>query len=63
VSNNYYVHILGIPLCSVGYFVDPTIIQVTDPKNKLMEEEIFGPILTCYVYPDDQTDEVLELIA
>ncbi|XP_064385125.1 delta-1-pyrroline-5-carboxylate dehydrogenase, mitochondrial-like [Halichondria panicea] len=47
---------------SVGYFVEPTIVQVTDPKNKLMEEEIFGPVLTVYVYPDKDTDAVLDLV-
>ena len=46
---------------STGYFIDPTIVQTTNPKFKLMEEEIFGPVLTVYVYPDDELDETLEL--
>jgi 1-pyrroline-5-carboxylate dehydrogenase len=36
-----------------GYFIEPTIVVVTDPRHKLMEEEIFGPVLTIYVYPED----------
>lgn len=46
---------------NTGYFIDPTIVQTTNPKFKLMEEEIFGPVLTVYVYPDDELDETLEL--
>lgn len=46
---------------SVGFFIQPTIVQTTNPKMKLMEEEIFGPVLTIYVYPDDQLEETLEL--
>lgn len=47
---------------SVGYFVQPTIFQTTNPKNKLMQEEIFGPVLTVYVYPDSQVEEMLEVV-
>ncbi|NLM41163.1 MAG: L-glutamate gamma-semialdehyde dehydrogenase [Firmicutes bacterium] len=46
---------------STGYFIYPTIVQTTNPKFKLMEEEIFGPVLTVYVYPDEQLEETLEL--
>ncbi len=46
---------------SQGWFVQPTVVHTTDPHFKLMEEEIFGPVLTVYVYPDDQFEEVLEL--
>src|SRR5690554_312716 len=46
---------------SVGYFIDPTIVVTTNPKIKLMEEEIFGPVLTIYVYEDDKLAETLEL--
>lgn len=46
---------------SEGYFVEPTLVQAYDPKFKTMEEEIFGPVLTVYVYEDDQLDETLEL--
>ena len=46
---------------SEGYFVRPTIILTTDPNYESMEEEIFGPVLTVYVYPDNGYDDVLEL--
>jgi len=46
---------------SKGYFVEPTIILTKDPKFKTMQEEIFGPVVTVYVYPDDKFDETLTL--
>lgn len=46
---------------SVGYFVEPTVILATDPHFKTMVEEIFGPVLTVFVYEDDQYVETLEL--
>ncbi len=46
---------------SVGYFIEPTTIVTTNPKFKTMQEEIFGPVLTIYVYDDDKFDETLEL--
>src|SRR5699024_112636 len=46
---------------SEGYFIEPTLIQAKDPKFKTMEEEIFGPVLTVYVYEDDKFEETLEL--
>jgi len=46
---------------SKGNFIDPTTIVTTNPKFKSMEEEIFGPVLTIYVYDDDKFDETLEL--
>lgn len=47
---------------SRGYFVEPTIIQTQDPNDKLMTEEIFGPVLTVYVYKDSKVNEVLNTI-
>ncbi|KAL1488283.1 hypothetical protein ABEB36_015234 [Hypothenemus hampei] len=47
---------------STGYFIEPTIVQTKDPKDKIMTEEIFGPVLTVYVYPDNQIKQTLELI-
>lgn len=44
---------------SKGYFVQPTLIQVTDPKSKLITEEIFGPVLTAYVYPDNEAEKMV----
>ncbi len=46
---------------SEGYFVEPTVIQVADPKHDLMRTELFGPILAVYVYDDKRVDETLEL--
>jgi len=46
---------------SRGYFIEPTVILTSNPKFKLLEEEIFGPVLTLYVYPDHQFAETLEL--
>ncbi len=46
---------------SVGYFIEPTILRTTDPQHVTMREEIFGPVLTVYVYPDAQFEEILEL--
>ena len=47
---------------SEGYFIQPTIIETKDPKSTTMCEEIFGPVLTLYVYPDDQWEETLAVI-
>ncbi len=44
-----------------GYFVGPTVIQTTNPKFKSMTEEIFGPVLTVYVYKDQDLAETIEL--
>ena len=46
---------------SEGYFVEPTLVLAHDPKFKTMKEEIFGPVLTVYVYEDDDFEETLEL--
>jgi 1-pyrroline-5-carboxylate dehydrogenase len=46
---------------SKGYFIDPTVIVVTAPRHKLMVEEIFGPVLTLFVYPEKKYEETLEL--
>jgi 1-pyrroline-5-carboxylate dehydrogenase len=46
---------------TTGYFIEPTVILTTNPKFKSMEEEIFGPVLTIYVYPTNKYKETLEL--
>jgi len=46
---------------SVGYFIEPTVVTSQDPKSRLMREEIFGPVMTVYVYDDGDLDETLEL--
>jgi 1-pyrroline-5-carboxylate dehydrogenase len=45
-----------------GWFVEPTLIQTEDPNYKLMCEEIFGPVVTAYVYDDAKWSETLELV-
>jgi 1-pyrroline-5-carboxylate dehydrogenase len=45
----------------IGYFVEPTIIVTINPKFKLMEEEIFGPVLTVFVYEDSKLEETIAL--
>ena len=47
---------------AVGYFIEPTLVQVNDPTNRLMREEIFGPVLSVYVYPEARWAETLELV-
>ena len=47
---------------SAGYFIEPTVVVTTDPRFKLMKEEIFGPVLTLYVYDDARLDETLQLV-
>jgi 1-pyrroline-5-carboxylate dehydrogenase len=46
-----------------GFFVEPTVVETVNPRFQLMEEEIFGPVLTVYVYADIRLDEALELCA
>ena len=45
-----------------GYFIQPTVIETTDPKYTTMCEEIFGPVLTIYVYPANEYEKTLELV-
>ena len=45
-----------------GYFVEPTVIETRDPKFRLMRDELFGPIVTTYVYPENEWETTLELI-
>jgi 1-pyrroline-5-carboxylate dehydrogenase len=47
---------------SEGYFIEPTVLETSDPRSKLMQEELFGPIVTTYVYPERKWDETLELV-
>jgi len=46
---------------SVGFFIEPTVIVTTNPRFKTMEEEIFGPVLTIYIYKDEEIEEALDL--
>jgi 1-pyrroline-5-carboxylate dehydrogenase len=45
-----------------GFFVQPTVIETSDPGDRLLREELFGPIVTAYVYPDSRWTETLELV-
>jgi 1-pyrroline-5-carboxylate dehydrogenase len=45
-----------------GYFVEPTVVLTKDPRFKLMQEEIFGPVLTLFVYEDGDIEKTLELV-
>ena len=47
---------------SVGYFVEPTVIVTTDPHYTTMETELFGPVVTIYVYEDEKWEETLETV-
>lgn len=46
---------------SKGYFINPTILETTNPTFKTMQEEIFGPVMTIYVYEDEKFEETLKL--
>ncbi len=47
---------------SKGYFIEPTTVVTTNPKFRTMCEEIFGPVLTIYVYPADKFEQTLDLV-
>jgi 1-pyrroline-5-carboxylate dehydrogenase len=47
---------------SKGYFISPTIVETTDPGYRLLCEEIFGPVVTAYVYDDAKWDETLKIV-
>ena len=45
-----------------GYFVEPTLVQATEPDYRLLREEIFGPVVTAYVYADASWRDTLTLV-
>ena len=45
-----------------GYFIEPTLIETTDPAYRSLCEEIFGPVVTAYVYPDNEWRETLDVV-
>jgi len=47
---------------SEGYFVEPTVIETDDPDFRLLRDELFGPIVTAYVYPEREWSQTLELV-
>jgi len=70
--SGYIEHAKASPNCSivagggyddsVGYFIEPTVVQTTTPMDKIFQEEIFGPVVTVYVYPDKDCRTTLESI-
>lgn len=47
---------------SKGYFIDPTVLVTTNPKYDTMERELFGPLVTVYIYEDKQWEDTLKLV-
>lgn len=45
-----------------GYFINPTIVESKDPLDKIMTEEIFGPVLAVYVYNDNDVEKAVNLV-
>jgi len=70
--SGYIKHAKSSPNCSivagggfdesVGYFIEPTIVQTTTPEEKIFQEEIFGPLVTVYVYKDADAKETMQSI-
>jgi len=70
--SGYIKHAKSSPNCSivagggfdesVGYFIEPTIVQTTTPEDKIFQEEIFGPVVTVYVYKDAEAKETMQSI-
>jgi 1-pyrroline-5-carboxylate dehydrogenase len=52
----------GVAKGDEGYFIKPTLVQTKEPRYRLLCEEIFGPVVTAYVYDDNAWDETLEII-
>ncbi|XP_063965837.1 delta-1-pyrroline-5-carboxylate dehydrogenase, mitochondrial-like [Lytechinus pictus] len=61
-SPNITIHAGGTCDDRVGYFVEPTLVEVSDPSDRIMREEIFGPVVSAYVYPDDKFDDIVKFI-
>ena len=47
---------------SKGFFVEPTVIETRDPNFRLLRDELFGPVVTTYVYDEKRWDETLDLV-
>jgi 1-pyrroline-5-carboxylate dehydrogenase len=52
----------GLAKGETGYFIEPTLVETTDPAYRLLCEEIFGPVVTAHVYPDAKWAETLAVI-
>ncbi len=64
VKNNASAKIIVGGKCDKtdGYFIEPTVIETTDPKYVTMCEELFGPVLTIYVYDENKFEETLDVV-
>ncbi|KXN86113.1 Delta-1-pyrroline-5-carboxylate dehydrogenase [Leucoagaricus sp. SymC.cos] len=60
--DNFIGPVIGRPDNSKGFFIQPTVILTKDPRSVTMREEIFGPVVTVYVFEDNDYDKTLELI-
>jgi 1-pyrroline-5-carboxylate dehydrogenase len=47
---------------SVGYFIEPTVVETSTPTDKIFREELFGPVVTAFVYKDADTKKVLHQV-
>ncbi len=63
-KNDFSVKIIAGGNCdkTKGFFIEPTVIETTDPKYVTMCEELFGPVLTIYTYDESKFEETLELV-
>ncbi|KAH8372357.1 hypothetical protein KR093_011197 [Drosophila rubida] len=61
-SSNLEIIAGGTYSDSKGYFINPTIVETKDPKDRIMTEEIFGPVLTVYVYKEKDLLETMKLV-
>src|SRR5256885_14020950 len=52
----------GVARGEEGYFIEPTLIETKDPAYRLLCEEIFGPVVTAHVYPDNRWAETLNIV-
>ncbi|HYU51809.1 MAG TPA: L-glutamate gamma-semialdehyde dehydrogenase, partial [Gemmatimonadaceae bacterium] len=52
----------GVARGEEGYFIEPTLIETSDPAYRLLGEEIFGPVVTAHVYPDNKWTETLKIV-
>jgi 1-pyrroline-5-carboxylate dehydrogenase len=52
----------GVARDEVGFFIEPTLVQTDNPGYRLMREEVFGPVVAAYVYPDDKWEQTLDIV-
>ena len=61
-ANGYEILVGGGTDDSEGFFVEPTVIKTDDPDARLLRDELFGPVVTTFVYPDDRWQDTLRLV-